>query len=185
MNCLSFDISHTLGLAIPVLLGSVFHLAMNAWDIWKTVPLLTALIVVIMAGVAGVVKSPSQSTQIIGFCTLSVLSLTTMIQQMLNSAVVAHKAQEVADKVEVAGGRMSDFAADTTAKMDKLAIVARDTHTLVNDAMGRQLTLTADLANRLAEETGLESDKKLSDDADTALRDHNAKQKIVDDGKVA
>ncbi len=158
---------------------------MTALDIWKTVPLLVTLIMVIFAGVTGVVRSPSQSTQIIGFCTLSILSLITMIQQLMNSAVVAAKAQEVADKVDVAEIQQTHFRDLTNKKMDRISEVAQATHILVNSKMEQQLQLTSDLATRLAEMPGAtEKDKHLATDAALKLREHKGRQYMVDHPEV-
>jgi hypothetical protein len=69
-----------------------------------------------------------------------------------------------------------------TAQLSGMAKVGVDTHTLVNNAMSIQLTLYAKKARDLANLTGSRPDIEDANLAESKLRDHLAKQAIVDDG---
>jgi hypothetical protein len=58
------------------------------------------------------------------------------------------------------------------------------THTLVNSAMGTQLKINVASAQALFEISGKPEHRKLLDDAKAALENHNAKQALVDSGKL-
>lgn len=64
--------------------------------------------------------------------------------------------------------------------ISKLTTVAKDTHTLVNSNMEKQLQINAIVTRRLAVITKDPEDIKAADDADSLLREHVKKQTIVD-----
>lgn len=68
-------------------------------------------------------------------------------------------------------------------KLDKAAVVAQDTHTLVNKNYGVQLSLNAGNARWKANTTKDQADIKAADDAEALLRDHEKQQAVVDAGK--
>ena len=138
--------------------------------------LLLALVAVMAIVIAGVVKAQAQTTAVLGFGTLAVLSLLQMIQ-----------AVGVAEKVAIADKHTTEIAdkiPQVDAKIDKLAEVAKATHILVNNKMQIQLQLTSDLATRLAQLPGAtNADKLLADDAALKLREHKDRQFLVDHPK--
>lgn len=67
-----------------------------------------------------------------------------------------------------------------SSQVANLEKIARDTHTLVNSNNGTQLKIQAATAKRLAAVTGSAVDIAESKQADSALKDHIAAQKVVD-----
>jgi len=95
-------------------------------------------------------------------------------------------AKETKEKLEVLAKEatlkeLNDKIAADAGKIDKLALVARGTHLLVNSQMKIQLESNAKLARRLAEVTGDAEDLRRADEAEAALREHDAAQLMADD----
>lgn len=63
-------------------------------------------------------------------------------------------------------------------------LTGEKTHTLVNSAMGTQLKINVASAQALYEISGKQEHLQLLNDAKAALENHNAKQALVDSGKV-
>lgn len=68
-------------------------------------------------------------------------------------------------------------------KIARVEKVADATHTLVNSNMGVALREKSIYARRVADLTRDDADKKLADEADKLLADHNARQAKVDRGE--
>jgi hypothetical protein len=68
----------------------------------------------------------------------------------------------------------------TGEKLDGLAKVAKDTHTLVNNNMGVQLRLNAELSRWKADQTKHPEDAAAADAAERLYAEHVAKQAVVD-----
>jgi len=97
---------------------------------------------------------------------------------------VAIQATKAATKVEAVATALVEQNDATSAKLDGLATVAHDTHTLVNSNMAVQLRLNSVVTRRLADMTkgtpaGLE-DEKAANLAASLLKEHESKQAIVD-----
>lgn len=97
------------------------------------------------------------------------------------------KAEEVKEKLEATNQhvetRMVEAKAQADASADKLtrlATIAADTHTLVNDRHGKALKLAMDLAQALADARGTPESREVADQATQAYEDHEAKQAVVD-----
>lgn len=69
-------------------------------------------------------------------------------------------------------------------QISQMALVARDTHTLVNSNMGTQLKISAVALAQLAAYTKNPEDAKAAKIAQQALEAHEAKQKAVDEEEV-
>lgn len=102
-------------------------------------------------------------------------------QLRADTDAVATRAKIAAIKVEDVRNTLVVTTDITTEKLDKLAKVTDDVHTLVNSNMGVQLRLNAELSrwkadnskgDKLAEDAAIEAEK--------AYRDHMAKQHEVD-----
>jgi hypothetical protein len=65
-------------------------------------------------------------------------------------------------------------------KVDNLTVQTDKVHTLVNSNMGLQLGISAALARRIADLTGLESDASIAEAHEKLSHDHEAKQAQVD-----
>jgi hypothetical protein len=68
----------------------------------------------------------------------------------------------------------------TTGQIADLAIVTKDTHTLVNSQMGQQLMTYAITARTLANLTQKPEHIQAADEADAKLAEHQRKQAVVD-----
>ncbi len=93
------------------------------------------------------------------------------------AAAAAGEAREVKDA-------LAGTNADTSDKLDGIAKVAKDTHTLVNSNMAVQLKLNAAVTRRLANLTkGTpegEADQKAAELAEKLSNDHESKQRTID-----
>jgi hypothetical protein len=68
------------------------------------------------------------------------------------------------------------------AKRDK---IIQDTHTLVNSQMGEQLMIGMVSARTLADQNpDIESYQRLAEEAERKYKEHQAKQKVVDNRKM-
>ncbi len=106
------------------------------------------------------------------------------------AAVAARKADTVAVKAAAAAVQVSEvkatLAESTASVNDQLATIAqvgRDTHTLVNSAMGRQLELTAATARALAAAEPGPVNEAAATTAERLLLEHRRKQAVVDKGE--
>jgi len=146
---------------------------------------LIAISSIVAVGVLGVVFSKENATQIIGFCSITVVSLLALLQGIIAATKVqetAVKLDEAAVKVEQVKQTLHDESAKTEEKLMSLAKVTKDTHTLVNSNMGIQLTISATALRRLADITGNGADAAAAKIAEDSLHEHEAKQRVVDHG---
>lgn len=102
------------------------------------------------------------------------------------------KAQEVKDELEVTNqhveARMTEAKAQADASADKLtrlATIAADTHTLVNDRHGKALKLAMDLAVALADARNTPEAREVAAKATQDYEDHEVKQAVVDSQEKA
>lgn len=65
-------------------------------------------------------------------------------------------------------------------KLDRIAETGEKTHTLVNSNMGAQLRLVATTSRRLSQLTNEPVDIEAAELAEKLLKDHDAKQAVVD-----
>lgn len=107
-------------------------------------------------------------------------------------ATVAAGQEKAAGKVEEAAAKVATVKTDlartneeTSRKLDDLARVSADTHTLVNNNMGVQLRLNAAVTRRLADKTGDSEDVKAAELSARMLKEHEDKQRVVDDRRDA
>jgi len=131
--------------------------------------------------VVGIVVAlqPTQAVPIIGFGTLIAVALL----QLLQGQKAAIKVEEVASTQKDAAALVAKVAKTlqtAEGKVDKLALVAEATHTLVNSAMGNQLQISALLARRLSTITGESGDISAAVEAERLYDDHIRKQAVVD-----
>ncbi len=148
------------------------------------VSVLIAIGVVIITGVVGAVASPGNTTQIIGFCTLAVVSLLGIFQQMRTALVANERGEETKQAALSAATKVEAVKVALDHHDDKLVDLKKttdDVHILVNSAMAKQLKLVALLARRIANLPGSTlEDAASADAADKALSDHLANQSLVD-----
>lgn len=140
--------------------------------------ILVALGVVATIGVIGSVTSEDRSTEILAFCSLIAVSLLGLLQQIRTADRLTQTTKQVADALVA-----SDQVASN--KLNNLASVAKDTHTLVNSNMGVQLQLNMVMAQRISDMTKSKEDVAAALLAKKYYEDHVAKQKIVDERKEA
>lgn len=162
--------------------------------------ILTLIGLVVVTGVLGTWARPENATQVIGFCSVVAVTLLGIFQ----GAISAIKVQEVADQAKVAAVKVEEVktqataaavevkevrntlrsdGAKTAAKLKQMAKVMRDTHTLVNNNMEKQLKITAIALRRVAE-NGDPDDIAAAVAAEELLAEHVAKQRIVDSRKA-
>ena len=98
-------------------------------------------------------------------------------------ADVAVKAAEAAVKVGEVKETLITATAETTSKLDQTLNVINVVHTLVNHEMHLALAATARLARKVANDSGKDEDIEEAQRAEDALTKHDAKQRIVDQGK--
>ncbi len=80
---------------------------------------------------------------------------------------------------------LSDQNEQTSNKLDGLAQVARDTHTLVNSNMAVQLKLNAVMSRRLANmPNATDDDKRAAELSEKLFHEHEVKQATVDKAKA-
>jgi len=90
------------------------------------------------------------------------------------------KLEEAAEKVKEVKNDLKLSSDKQDEKMIVLSKVADATHILVNNNMGIQLKLNAELSRWKANETKNEADIKAADRAEQSLKEHEMKQNIVD-----
>lgn len=88
---------------------------------------------------------------------------------------------KVADNVQEATSQAAEVANKATVASDRAFVIADKTHTLVNSQMGQQLMMYAITARTLANLTGKEEHMRAADLAEQKLKEHEAKQRSVDD----
>lgn len=131
-------------------------------------------------------ESRWSDARVLGIATLVATIATTSITGLVAYSVAglniasAERAKVAAVAVEEVKTTLLASTTAANVKMDNLAAVAKDTHTLVNSNMGVQLRLTATALRRIADITKDPADVKASKLADTLLAEHIAKQAIVD-----
>lgn len=101
-------------------------------------------------------------------------------QTTANVREVARKADVAAGKVELVKQDLQASNAATDGRLDGLARVAADTHTLVNSNFEVQLALNAELSRWKAAQTGLPADAEAARKAEGLLADHRRRQDAVD-----
>jgi hypothetical protein len=114
---------------------------------------------------------------IIGAVFLGVTKIVSMVLDYLRFKANRAKAEEVAATLEEA-------TAATTTKLEEIAKVGVDTHTLVNSNMAIQLKLNVVALGRIKDmtrgEPGNRDDVAAWESAVRLLREHEEKQKVVD-----
>lgn len=130
-------------------------------------------------------------TAIIGFMSLAVSGYIglKMAQVKANTQEAVGVAKEAAIKVEQVAVKAEENAAivaatsqESSKQMAEIARVGVDTHTLVNNNMGVQLKLGADLSEFKAATTGLAEDIAAAKLARGLYEEHVRKQALVDSG---
>lgn len=94
--------------------------------------------------------------------------------------IAAVKVAEVAGKAHAVKEALQATTTMTQDKLDGLAQVAADTHTLVNSSFAAQLKLTALAMRRIAELTHAPEDVEAAEVAERLFRGHQSKQAVVD-----
>lgn len=98
------------------------------------------------------------------------------------TAAVAVQATRAAVKVEEVRTNLKN----SDNKIEAMARVVDDTHTLVNSNMEKQLLIASLALRRVADLTGHPDDKAAATLAETSLHEHRKKQRLVDQGiKIA
>ena len=106
------------------------------------------------------------------------------IQSKQDAAIIksiAIKQDEAAEKALEVKTTLEEKVAKTDAGLVDLKTLAASTHVLVNSHMKRQLQVNAALAARLAETTGLPTDKEAKETADKLLAEHEEQQNAADE----
>jgi hypothetical protein len=88
-----------------------------------------------------------------------------------------------AAKVAEVKASLENSSSTTELRLGEMKIVADQTHTLVNSAMGIQLQMHAETTRRIAEMTNHANDISDADAAEHALAEHKRKQTIADESK--
>ena len=115
---------------------------------------------------------------------LALVAAISTIMTTAISGVIAYylaKLKAEADRVAV---ELRATTSSTTARLQSLSKTTGDTHTLVNSNMGVQLHLNAAVSRRLASLTGDPDDAAAAILAEQLYHEHQAKQKVVDEGEV-
>lgn len=89
-------------------------------------------------------------------------------------------ANKAADKAEQVKVDLKESNAQTDDKLNAIALVADKTHTLVNSNMGAQLRISAVALRRVADITKHPDDDAAANLAENVLKEHEAKQAVVD-----
>jgi len=111
----------------------------------------------------------------VGIIVVAVMQMRT--KQAVDTASADRKAESVA-AISATEEVKNTLQESTKAADKKLGEI----HTLVNSNMERQLRLTSVALRRIAQLTKKPEDKKAAELAEELLRDHVAKQAIVDAG---
>jgi hypothetical protein len=109
---------------------------------------------------------------------LGVVGLWLAGRQRLEELRIANELAAV--KVETVRTTLAENTEVADRKLDGIAAVSVATHTLVNSNMGVQLKLNAVVTRRLAAVTNDPEDLKAADLSERLLREHEAKQAVVD-----
>ncbi len=94
------------------------------------------------------------------------------------------EAREAAANVSEVKTTLEDTSAQTIKTLDEIAQVGKDTHTLVNSAMGSQKRLLAVTARALADRDPNPINIKAAEVAEEEYRQHQVKQARVDDANA-
>lgn len=109
---------------------------------------------------------------------------TTLETVAVKAAVKAEEVkvalETAAVKVEEVKAVLADTEHVTDLRFDKLAKVAKATHTLVNNAMATQLRLNMVVTKQLADETGKPAHLEQARQAELLYQEHMRKQDVVD-----
>jgi len=143
--------------------------------------------IIITAGVSAIGALVLQILQ-------TVLSYSREKAKIIRDEEAAKKVEEVRIKMEekekddkIQKETVAQILQANTANMDEklenMSKVNEATHTLVNSNMGTQLNITALALRKVANLTKDPDDMRIATLAEQAYHDHEAKQKIVDDGK--
>ncbi len=159
------------------------------------------LVLIGTVAIVGIISAAlsTQGVIIFGFSSMVCVYLFQILQTNQVAAAAAQDRQEAARKVaEVARAQaetsrhvedVKDALKQSTVaaavKADEGLKIAKDTHTLVNSNMGVQLRLNAELSRWKANQTGLPEDARAADVAERMIREHEAKQRLVDDATPA
>jgi hypothetical protein len=138
--------------------------------------ILVLLGVVVCVTVLGVAISPSNAANIIGFASITCVSLLALLRQEQSAVEVKQVKQTLAAKTE---SDAENHAAVNT-QLQNLGTVANTTLTLVNNKTQRSLQDSVDDKVKLAALTGLPADKAKLAIAREALAEHIEQQAIVD-----
>lgn len=131
--------------------------------------IIVTLGVVVLAGVVGAAFSSVNAAQIIGFCSITCVSLLTLLQ----AKQTAVQAEISADKSEERLHTITQVALDTKKTGEVV-------HRLVNSGNLNQLKLYAVMARRMATNTGDVADIEIADQAEKLYQEHAEHQKEVD-----
>ncbi len=145
---------------------------------------LVAIVVIVAAGIVGVIWSPANTVQILGFCTLITVSLLALLQRDKVAQVLADKvagtAEGVAEKVTLRAAELKSALAESDEKklvrLEAMNKTVEATHQLVNSGALIQLRLTAVLSRRLAELTKAPEDALAADRAEELVRQQEVLQ---------
>lgn len=105
-------------------------------------------------------------------------------KQEVALAQAAVKAEEVKTALVVATDKQNTAASQREDKLDRIEKTTESVHTLVNSNMGVALKVSMVALRRVADLTGHADDRAAADLAEKAFSAHEAKQAIVDSGKV-
>ena len=118
-----------------------------------------------------------QVTQTLPLSWAIVLSPVMTATLTFVTAYLGWRAKKDKDEVK---NTLREVTAETTTKLNDIAVVADKTHTLVNSQMGQQLMMYAITARTLADLTHKPEHIQAADEADAKLADHVSKQHLVD-----
>lgn len=159
------------------------------------------LVLIGTVAIVGIIAAAvsTQGVIIFGFSSMVCVYLFQILQTNQVAAAAAQDRQEAARKVaEVARAQaetsrhvedvkdaLKQSTVAASVKADEGLKIAKDTHTLVNSNMGVQLRLNAELSRWKADQTGLAEDARAADVAEQMIREHESKQRLVDDATPA
>lgn len=174
--------------------------AVASWSARRSILIISGVVVLI--GVVGVVAQPSKSAEILGFCGLAGTFLYRSYQEQQVAGETAKKVEqvrlataEVAVKAALAAGKVHEVATKTEEvrrdlrsqgqatdkKLDALAVVADQTHGLVNSAHLALLLTVAELRRSKADRPeATAEDVRAAEKSEKEYLDHMAKQAEVD-----
>ena len=141
--------------------------------------IISALVATVAIAILGVIFSKENAVLVIGFCSV----VCTSLLGLLKAISTDEKLDKVADKAEVAAGKVEEVKTalvekgeERDKKLDAIAETGDKTHKLVNSAMTVQLKLNAVMSRRLADVTKTTEDEKAAELAESMLATHEANQ---------